>query len=656
MAENQNTANNYSASNIQVLEGLEAVRKRPAMYIGDISEKGLHHLVNETVDNSIDEAMAGYCTDIEVTINEDNSITVEDNGRGIPVDMHEKLHKSALEVVMTVLHAGGKFDKGSYKVSGGLHGVGVSCVNALSTHMLSQVFRGGKIYQQEYEKGKPLYPVKVVGETNKRGTRQQFWPDPTIFTHTVYKWDIIANRMRELAFLNAGIKITLRDLRPDEDGKTKEQVFHAKDGLKEFVRYVDRHRTHLFDDVIYLKTEKQGIPIEIAVMYNTDYSENIHSYVNNINTIEGGTHLTGFRMALTRTLKAYAEADPAISKQIEKAKVEIAPEDFREGLTAVISIKVAEPQFEGQTKTKLGNSEVQGAVQQAVNEALSDYLEEHPDEAKRICEKVVLAATARIAARKARESVQRKNFMTGGGLPGKLADCSMKDPKECEIFLVEGDSAGGSAKQGRDRFRQAILPLRGKILNVEKVQWHKVFEAESVMNIIQSIGVRFGVDGEDSKEANTDKLRYDKIIIMTDADVDGSHIDTLIMTLFYRFMPKVIEEGHLYIATPPLYKCTYRSKVSEYCYTEQQRQAFIDKYGDGTEDKNIHTQRYKGLGEMNPEQLWETTMDPATRLLKQVTIENAAQADEIFSMLMGDDVEPRREFIEQNATYANIDA
>ena len=656
MADNQNNANNYSASNIQVLEGLEAVRKRPAMYIGDISEKGLHHLVNETVDNSIDEAMAGYCTDIEVTINEDNSITVEDNGRGIPVDMHEKLHKSALEVVMTVLHAGGKFDKGSYKVSGGLHGVGVSCVNALSSHMLSQVFRGGKIYQQEYEKGKPLYSVKVVGETDKRGTRQQFWPDPTIFTHTVYRWDIIANRMRELAFLNAGIKITLKDLRPDEEGKTKEEVFHAKDGLKEFVRYVDRHRTHLFDDVIYLKTEKQGIPIEIAVMYNTDYSENIHSYVNNINTIEGGTHLTGFRMALTRTLKAYAEADPTISKQIEKAKVEIAPEDFREGLTAVISIKVAEPQFEGQTKTKLGNSEVQGAVQQAVNEALADYLEEHPDEAKRICEKVVLAATARIAARKARESVQRKNFMTGGGLPGKLADCSMKDPKECEIFLVEGDSAGGSAKQGRDRFRQAILPLRGKILNVEKVQWHKVFEAESVMNIIQSIGVRFGVDGEDSKEANTDKLRYDKIIIMTDADVDGSHIDTLIMTLFYRFMPKVIEEGHLYIATPPLYKCTYRSKVSEYCYTEQQRQAFIDKYGDGTEDKNIHTQRYKGLGEMNPEQLWETTMDPSTRLLKQVTIDNAAQADEIFSMLMGDDVEPRREFIEQNATYANIDA
>lgn len=657
MAENQNTVNNYSASNIQVLEGLEAVRKRPAMYIGDISEKGLHHLINETVDNSIDEAMAGYCTDIEVTINEDESITVQDNGRGIPVDQHAKLHKSALEVVMTVLHAGGKFDKGSYKVSGGLHGVGVSCVNALSSHMTSQVFRDGKIYQQEYEKGKALYPVKVVGETDKRGTRQQFWPDGTIFTTTHFQWDIVARRMRELAFLNAGIRITLTDMRPNEDGKTRTEVFHAKDGLKEFVRYVDRHRTHLFDDVIYLKTEKQGIPIEVAIMYNTDYSENIHSYVNNINTIEGGTHLTGFRAALTRTLKTYADGDPAISKQIEKAKIEIAGEDFREGLTAVISIKVAEPQFEGQTKTKLGNSEVSGAVQQAVGEALSNYLEEHPTEAKQICEKVVLAATARIAARKARESVQRKNFMTGGGLPGKLADCSNKDPKDCEIFLVEGDSAGGSAKQGRDRYTQAILPLRGKILNVEKVQWHRVFEAESVMNIIQSIGVRFGVEGEADREANIDKLRYDKIIIMTDADVDGSHIDTLIMTLFYRFMPKVIEEGHLYIATPPLYKCSYKNKASEYCYTEQQRQAFIDKYANGEEDsKSIHTQRYKGLGEMNPEQLWETTMNPDTRLLKQVTIENAADADEIFSMLMGDDVEPRREFIEQNATYANIDA
>ena len=658
MAENQNQADNYSASNIQVLEGLEAVRKRPAMYIGDISEKGLHHLINETVDNSIDEAMAGFCHHIEVTINEDNSVTVEDDGRGIPVDEHKKLHKSALEVVMTVLHAGGKFDKGSYKVSGGLHGVGVSCVNALSSHMKSQVFRDGKIYQQEYEKGKPLYPVKVIGETTKQGTRQQFWPDPTIFTTTVFQWDIIARRMRELAFLNAGIKITLTDLRHNnESGKPRQEVFHAKDGLKEFVRYVDRHRQHLFDDVIYLKTEKQSIPIEVAIMYNTDYSENLHSYVNNINTIEGGTHVTGFRQALTRVLKNYADNDAQISKQIEKAKIEIAGEDFREGLTAVISIKVSEPQFEGQTKTKLGNSEVTGAVNQAVGQALSDYLEEHPVEAKMICEKVILAATARVAARKARESVQRKSAMSGGGLPGKLADCSNKDPKECEIFLVEGDSAGGSAKQGRDRYTQAILPLRGKILNVEKVQWHRVFEAESVMNIIQSIGVRFGVEGEADREANIDKLRYDKIIIMTDADVDGSHIDTLIMTLFFRFMPKIIEEGHLYIATPPLYKCTFKNKVSQYCYNEQQRQAFLDKYGDGSEDaKSIHTQRYKGLGEMNPEQLWETTMDPKTRLLKQVTIENAAQADEIFSMLMGDDVEPRREFIEENAAFANIDA
>ena len=657
MTEEQlNQEQNYSASNIQVLEGLEAVRKRPAMYIGDISEKGLHHLVNETVDNSIDEAMAGYCTHIEVTINEDGSITVQDNGRGIPVDEHEKMHKSALEVVMTVLHAGGKFDKGSYKVSGGLHGVGVSCVNALSTRMLSQVFRNGHIYQQEYEKGKPLYDVKIVGDTDLTGTRQQFWPDGSIFTTTEYKYDIIAKRMRELAYLNAGITITLKDMRPDEEGNLKEEVFHAKEGLKEFVRYVDRHRTHLFDDVIYLKTEKQGVPIEVAVMYNTDYSENIHSYVNNINTIEGGTHLQGFRMALTRTLKKYADEDPNISKQIEKAKIELAGDDFREGLTAVISIKVAEPQFEGQTKTKLGNSEVAGAVQQAVGEALTNYLEEHPKEAKQICEKVVLAATARIAARKARESVQRKSPMTGGGLPGKLADCSKKDPKECEIFLVEGDSAGGSAKQGRHREFQAILPLRGKILNVEKVQWHRVFESESVMNIIQSIGVRFGVDGEGDREANIEKLRYDKIIIMTDADDDGSHIDTLIMTLFYRFMPQVIQGGHLYIATPPLYKCTYK-KVTEYCYTDQQRQAFIDRYVAGDENSSgFHTQRYKGLGEMNPEQLWETTMNPENRLLKQVTIENAAEADEIFSMLMGDDVEPRRQFIEKNATYANIDA
>ena len=658
MEDIQAAEQNYSASNIQVLEGLEAVRKRPAMYIGDISEKGLHHLINETVDNSIDEAMAGYCSHIKVTICADGSIVVEDDGRGIPVDEHKKLHKSALEVVMTVLHAGGKFDKGSYKVSGGLHGVGVSCVNALSSHMMSQVFRDGNIYQQEYEQGKPLYPVKIVGQTDKHGTRQQFWPDGTIFTTTTFKWEIIARRMRELAYLNAGVKITLTDEHPDpETGKTRQEVFHAKEGLKEFVRYIDRHRTHLFDDVIYLKTEKQGVPIEVAIMYNTDYNENLHSYVNNINTIEGGTHVTGFRTALTRTLKAYADNDTQISKQIEKAKIDIVGDDFREGLTAVISIKVAEPQFEGQTKTKLGNSEVSGAVQQAVGEALADYLEEHPDEAKLICNKVVLAATARIAARKARESVQRKNVMSGGGLPGKLADCSIRDPKRAEIFLVEGDSAGGSAKQGRDRYTQAILPLRGKILNVEKVQRHRVFEAESVMNIIQSIGVRFGVDdGQDDFEANTDKLRYDKIIIMTDADVDGSHIDTLIMTLFYRYMPRVIEEGHLYIATPPLYKCTYK-KISEYCYTEQQRQIFLDKYANGVEDgKGVHTQRYKGLGEMNPEQLWETTMDPKTRLLKQVTIENAAEADEIFSMLMGDDVEPRREFIEANATYANIDA
>ena len=567
------------------------------------------------------------------------------------------MHKSALEVVMTVLHAGGKFDKGSYKVSGGLHGVGVSCVNALSTHMLSQVYRNGHIYQQEYEKGKPLYDVKIVGDTDKTGTRQQFWPDGSIFTTTEYKYDIIAKRMRELAYLNAGITITLTDLRPDEEGNLRQpEVFHAKEGLKEFVRYVDRHRTSIIGDPICLKTEKDGVPIEVALLYNSDYSENIHSYVNNINTIEGGTHLTGFRIALARALKKYSDEDDQLRKQIEKAKIEVAQDDFREGLTAIISVKVAEPQFEGQTKTKLGNSEVNGAVQKAVGEAMNNYLEEHPKEAHTICEKVILAATARIAARKARESVQRKNPMTGGGLPGKLADCSNKDPKECEIFLVEGDSAGGSAKSGRDRHFQAILPLRGKILNVEKVQWHRVFESESVMNIIQSIGVRFGVDGEDSKDANIDKLRYNKIIIMTDADVDGSHIDTLIMTLFYRFMPQVIQGGHLYIATPPLYKCTYK-KQSEYCYTEQQRQAFIDKYVAGNgEDKALHTQRYKGLGEMNPEQLWETTMNPENRLLKQVTIENAAEADEIFSMLMGDDVEPRREFIEKNATYANIDA
>ena len=648
----QNSGSNYSASSIQVLEGLEAVRKRPAMYIGDISEKGLHHLVYEVVDNSIDEALAGYCTHIEVTINEDNSITVQDNGRGIPVDFHQKEKKSALEVVMTVLHAGGKFDKGSYKVSGGLHGVGVSCVNALSTHMTTNVFRNGKVYQQEYACGKPLYPVKEVGTTDITGTRQTFWPDASIFTVTEYKYSILQARMRELAYLNKGITITLTDKRvKEEDGSYKQEVFHSEEGVKEFVRFLNSNNTPLIDDVIYLNTEKQGIPIECAIMYNTGFRENLHSYVNNINTIEGGTHEAGFRMALTRVLKKYAEE----SKALEKAKVEISGEDFREGLIAVISVKVAEPQFEGQTKTKLGNNEVSGAVNQAVGEALTNYLEEHPKEAKIIVDKVVLAATARVAARKARESVQRKSPMGGGGLPGKLADCSSRVAEECELFLVEGDSAGGSSKQGRSRQFQAILPLRGKILNVEKAMWHKAFESDEVNNIIQALGVRFGVDGEeDSKKANIDKLRYHKVIIMTDADVDGSHIDTLIMTLFYRYMPEVIQGGHLYIATPPLYKCN-KGKISEYCYTDEARQAFIQKYGDGSE-QGIHTQRYKGLGEMNPEQLWETTMNPETRILKQVNIENAAEADYIFSMLMGDDVGPRREFIEKNATYANIDA
>ena len=650
----QQNNSEYSASNIQVLEGLEAVRKRPAMYIGDISEKGLHHLVYETVDNSIDEALAGYCTEIEVTINEDNSITVQDNGRGIPVDMHEKEHKSALEVVMTVLHAGGKFDKGSYKVSGGLHGVGVSCVNALSHKMISQVFRDGKIYRQEYTCGKPITGVEIVGETERRGTRQQFWPDGDIFTTTIYKYDILANRMRELAYLNAGITITLTDLRPDAEGNTRTEKFYSQGGLKDFVRYIDSSRTHLFNDVIYLNTEKQGTPIEVAIMYNTGYSENLHSYVNNINTIEGGTHLQGFRMALTRVLKKYAEEQ--FAKEMEKlAKnhVEISGEDFREGLTAVISIKVAEPQFEGQTKTKLGNSEVAGAVQQAVGEALTMYLEEHPQEAKLIVDKVILAATARVAARKARESVQRKSPMAGGGLPGKLADCSDKDAANCELFIVEGDSAGGSAKQGRSRQYQAILPIRGKIFNVERVMWHKAFEHEEVNNIIQALGVRFGM-GEDSKEANYEKLRYYKVIIMTDADVDGSHIDTLLMTLFFRYMPELIQNGHLYIATPPLYRCK-AGKVEEYCYTESDRLRFLQQYNNGRED-GVTTQRYKGLGEMNPTQLWETTMNPETRLLKQVTIEDAAGADYVFSMLMGEDVGPRREFIEKNATFANIDA
>ena len=640
----------YSADSIQVLEGLEAVRKRPAMYIGDISVKGLHHLVYEIVDNSIDEALAGYCDHIEVTINEDNSITVQDNGRGIPVDFHEKEQKSALEVAMTVLHAGGKFDKGSYKVSGGLHGVGMSCVNALSAHMISQVYRNGKIYQQEYEIGKPLYSVKEVGESEHTGTRQQFWPDDTIFTETVYKYEILAGRMRELAYLNAGIRITLTDRRVvNDEGKFKQEIFYSEEGLKEFVRYLESSRDHLINDVIYLDTEKQGIPIELAIMYNTGFSENVHSYVNNINTIEGGTHLAGFRRALTRTLKKYAED----SKMLEKVKVEISGDDFREGLTAVISVKVAEPQFEGQTKTKLGNNEVMGAVDQAVGEALAYYLEEHPKEAKLIVDKVVLAATARHAARKAREMVQRKSPMSGGGLPGKLADCSDKDPQKCELFLVEGDSAGGTAKQGRNRAFQAILPLRGKILNVEKAMYHKALESEEIRNIYTALGVTIGTE-EDSKAANIEKLRYHKIIIMTDADVDGSHIDTLIMTFFFRYMPQIIQNGYLYIATPPLYLCK-KGKVEEYCWTDAQRQKFIDTYGGGSENA-VHTQRYKGLGEMNAQQLWETTMDPENRMLKQVNIENAAEADFIFSMLMGEDVGPRREFIEENATYANIDA
>lgn len=642
---------NYSAENIQVLEGLEAVRKRPAMYIGDISEKGLHHLVYEVVDNSIDESMAGYCTRIDVTINEDGSISVQDNGRGIPVDMHPKEHRSALEVVMTVLHAGGKFDKGSYKVSGGLHGVGVSCVNALSTKMVTEVFRDGKIHRQEYSCGKPMTEVEVVGTADITGTKQTFWPDGSIFTTTEYKYDILATRLHELAFLNAGLTISLTDLRRiDEDGNPQQEVFYSEDGLKEFVCYIDENRTRLISDPIYLNTEKQNVPIEVAIIYNVGFKENIRSFVNNINTIEGGTHLAGFRTALTRTLKKYADDN----KFLEKAKVEIESEDFREGLTAVISVKVSEPQFEGQTKTKLGNSEVAGAVQQAVGEALTNYLEEHPKDAKMIIEKVILAAQARVAARKARESVQRKSPLSGSGLPGKLADCSEKDPALCELFIVEGDSAGGSAKQGRDRHTQAILPIRGKIFNVERTMWHKAFDHEEVNNIIQALGVRFGLYPEDSKKANYDKLRYYKVIIMTDADVDGSHIDTLIMTLFFRYMPELIENGHLYIATPPLYLCS-KGKIKEYCYDDVQRQRFIDQHGGGNE-QNITTQRYKGLGEMNPEHLWETTMNPENRLLKQVQIRDAAEADHIFSMLMGEDVSTRREFIEKNATYANIDA
>ena len=646
----KNTSTEYSADSIQVLEGLEAVRKRPSMYIGDTSEKGLHHLVYEVVDNSIDEALAGYCTYIDVVINEDNSITVTDDGRGIPVDIHEKEGKSALEVVLTVLHAGGKFDKGTYKVSGGLHGVGVSCVNALSTYLKAEVRRNGKVHMQEFSCGKPLHDVQVIDNTDKTGTTISFKPDGSIFTVTEYKYDILATRLRELAFLNAGITLRLTDKRVlKEDGSFKSEVFHSDEGLKEFVRYIDRSKEKLIPDVIHIVTEKQGIPVEVALTYNTSYNESVFSYVNDINTIEGGTHLAGFRRGLTRTLKKYAED----SKLLEKAKVEIQGDDFREGLTAVISIKVAEPQFEGQKKTKLGNSEVTGAVDMAIGEALGYYLEEHPKEAKIIVDKVILAAQARHAARKARELVQRKSPLTGGGLPGKLADCSSKDAAICELFLVEGDSAGGTAKQGRDRNFQAILPLRGKILNVEKAMDHKIFESEEIQNIYRAMGVTVGTE-DDPKALNMEKLRYHKVIIMTDADVDGSHIATLILTFFFRRMRSLIENGYVYLATPPLYLCK-KGKVEEYCWTEQQRQQFILKYGGGNEN-SIHTQRYKGLGEMNDHQLWDTTMNPENRTLKQITIDNAAEADQIFAMLMGEDVGPRREFIEENATYANIDA
>ena len=648
--EKRSASGAYSAENIQVLEGLEAVRKRPAMYIGDISEKGLHHLVYEVVDNSIDEALAGYCTEIDVIINEDNSVTVKDNGRGIPVDYHAKEKKSALEVVLTVLHAGGKFDKGSYKVSGGLHGVGVSCVNALSIYLRAEVYKDGKIYMQEYSQGKPYADVKIIGETKENGTVITFKPDDTIFTVLEYRYDILATRLRELAFLNAGLKLTLTDKRaPREDGSFKTERFYSETGLEEFVTYIDKNKVKLIQEPIHIVTEKNGIPIEIAITYNDTYNENIFSYVNNINTIEGGTHLTGFRRGLSRTLKKYAED----SKLLEKLKVEISGDDFREGLTAVLSVKVQEPQFEGQTKTKLGNNEVIGAVDQATGEALKYYLEEHPKDARVIVEKVILAATARQAARKAREMVQRKSPLSGGGLPGKLADCSSKDPSQSEIFLVEGDSAGGTAKQGRNRMFQAILPLRGKILNVEKAMPHKVLESDEIKNIYTALGVSIGTE-EDSKELNVAKLRYHKIILMTDADVDGSHIDTLILTFFFRYMRALIENGYVYIATPPLYLCK-KGKIEEYCYNDRQRKEFIDKYGDGNENA-IHTQRYKGLGEMNAEQLWITTMNPENRLLKQVTIENAADADIIFTMLMGEEVAPRREFIEENATYANIDA
>ncbi|MBQ1968973.1 MAG: DNA topoisomerase (ATP-hydrolyzing) subunit B [Flavobacteriales bacterium] len=640
----------YSADSIVVLEGLEAVRKRPGMYIGDTSVRGLHHLVNEVVDNSIDEALAGCCSLIEVIINKDNSISVKDNGRGIPTDYHPKEKRSALEVVMTVLHAGGKFNKDSYKVSGGLHGVGVSCVNALSSHMRVEVHRGGKIYEQEYSCGKPQYAVREIGDAQDTGTMVTFLPDEEIFTERVYQYEILQNRMRELAYLNKGITIELKDLRDvDAEGNCKSEIFHSTTGLDEFVEHLDSAREGLIPTVIHMDGERDGIPVEVALHYNTSYTENIHSYVNNINTIEGGTHLVGFRRGLTRTLKKYAEDSGLAAKE----KVEIAGDDFREGLTAVISVKVQEPLFEGQTKTKLGNKEVSGAVDKIVGEMLTTYLEEHPSEAKLIVQKVLLAAKARAAAKKAREMVQRKTVMTGGGLPGKLADCSEKDPALSEIFFVEGDSAGGTAKQGRDRHFQAILPLRGKILNVEKALPHRVFENEEIKNIYTALGVTIGTE-EDSKALNLDKLRYHKIIIMTDADVDGSHIDTLFLTFFFRYMKELIEKGYVYIATPPLYMVK-KGQKQVYAWTEEQRDAAVMELGGGS-DRGVAIQRYKGLGEMNDVQLWETTMNPENRTLRQVTIENAAEADYIFSMLMGDDVPPRREFIEKNAKYANIDA
>jgi len=661
MAENhsyneQQEEKNYSAHNIQVLEGLEAVRKRPAMYIGDTHVKGLHHLVSEVVDNSIDEALAGFCNDIDVTIGEDNSITVRDNGRGIPVDEHEKLHKSALEVVMTVLHAGGKFDKGSYKVSGGLHGVGVSCVNALSDYLRAEVRRSGKIYVQEYAYGKPTTEVKVIGECGEEhGTTITFHPDAQIFSTTVYDFDILANRLRDLAYLNAGVTLRITDLRErDEQGNPRTETYYSETGLDEFVRYIDDNKEPLIKDVIHVRSTKGDIPVEVAMTYNTSFNENIYSFVNNINTIEGGTHLTGFRRGLGSTLKKYAEDNKMLEKleKSKSSKIEIKPEDFREGLTAIISVKVLEPQFEGQTKTKLGNNEVIGAVETSVREALNTFLEENPGQAKAIVEKVILAAQARHAAQNARMNVQRKSPLSGGGLPGKLADCSSKDPAESELFLVEGDSAGGSAKQGRDRRFQAILPLRGKILNVEKAMDHKVFESESVVTIFRALGVTIGTD-EDPKEANLSKLRYHRIIIMTDADVDGAHIDTLLMTFFFRRMRPIIENGYLYIASPPLYKIT-KGKNEEYCWDEPQLRRFIEKYANG--DTNAVTiQRFKGLGEMNKDQLWDTTMNPENRLLKRVHISDAAEADRIFSMLMGEDVEPRRHFIEENATYATLD-